>query len=172
MAKISELKFDDKNFNEHTEFGMSLLEKSLRELGAGRSILIDKNNNIIAGNGIVEAAAQAGIEDIKIIETDGSELIAVKRTNMELDTEDGRRMAMADNATASVNLSWDENMLRDSFNDEELSGWGVHLSPEIDWAKVQELDNENYDAPEHEMYRCPKCGHVDRKAHFIKVSEK
>lgn len=43
--KIDELKFDDKNFNKHTEYGMSLLEKSLRENGAGRSILIDKDNN-------------------------------------------------------------------------------------------------------------------------------
>ncbi len=43
MAKISDLKFDDKNFNKHTSYGMSLLEKSLRENGAGRSILIDKD---------------------------------------------------------------------------------------------------------------------------------
>lgn len=31
MANISDLRFDDKNFNQHTEYGMSLLEKSLRE---------------------------------------------------------------------------------------------------------------------------------------------
>ncbi len=28
MSNISDLKFDDKNFNKHTEYGMSLLEKS------------------------------------------------------------------------------------------------------------------------------------------------
>lgn len=87
MAKISELKFDDKNFNDHTEFGMSLLEKSLQDYGAGRSILIDKNNNIIAGNGIVEAAAQAGIEKVRIVETQGEELVAVKRTDVDLHTK-------------------------------------------------------------------------------------
>ena len=47
MATIKDLKFDDKNFNRHTEFGMGLLEKSLRETGAGRSILLDKDNNIL-----------------------------------------------------------------------------------------------------------------------------
>ena len=36
MSNISELKFDDKNFNRHTSYGMGLLEKSLRENGAGR----------------------------------------------------------------------------------------------------------------------------------------
>ena len=65
--KIDELKFDDKNFNKHTEFGMGLLEKSLRENGAGRSILIDKDNNIIAGNGIIEAAGSVGLENIKVL---------------------------------------------------------------------------------------------------------
>lgn len=108
MSKLSDLRFDDKNFNDHTEYGMSLLSKSLQELGAGRSILIDKDNNIIAGNGIVEAAGQVGIDKVKIIETDGSEIVAVKRTDLELDSADGRKMAMADNATSAANLSWNE----------------------------------------------------------------
>lgn len=29
--KIDELKFDDKNFNKHTEYGMSLLEKYIKK---------------------------------------------------------------------------------------------------------------------------------------------
>lgn len=107
MTTIADLKFDDKNFNKHNKEGMALLEKSLQELGAGRSILIDKDNNIIAGNGIVEAAGQAGFENVKVIETDGTEIIAVKRTDMELDSKQGREMALADNATASANLEWD-----------------------------------------------------------------
>lgn len=119
MAKIDELKFYDKNFNKHTEYGMSLISKSLQELGAGRSILIDKDNNIIAGNGIVEAAGQVGLENVKIVETDGSEIIAVKRTDMALDSEKGREMALADNATASADLEWDEDMLGEFFDDED-----------------------------------------------------
>lgn len=46
-TKISELVPDDKNFNKGSEFGNSLIEKSFRKFGAGRSILIDKNNRII-----------------------------------------------------------------------------------------------------------------------------
>ena len=111
MAKISDLKFDDKNFNKHTEYGMSLLEKSLRELGAGRSILLDKDNNIIAGNGIVEAAGSVGLENVKIIETTGDEIIAVKRTDMTLDSKEGREMALADNATANANLEWNDGVV-------------------------------------------------------------
>lgn len=135
MAKIDELKFDDENFNKHTEFGMSLLEKSLQEFGAGRSVLIDKNNRIIAGNGIIEAAGNVGIEDLQIIETDGTKIIAVKRPDIDLTTEKGRRMAFVDNQTGAVDLSWDEEKLGLYFSEEELIKWGGTdiLGSKVDW---------------------------------------
>lgn len=126
---IEELVFDDKNFNKHTEQGMTLLEKSLQELGAGRSILVDKNNNIISGNGIAEAAGRVGIKKVRVIEVQGDELVAVRRTDMELDSEKGRKMALADNATAAVDLSWDYDTLQtvaDEF-DIDTEEWGVEM---------------------------------------------
>ena len=145
MANIKDLKFDDKNFNKHTEFGMGLLEKSLRENGAGRSILIDKDNNIIAGNGIVEAAGQIGMDKVKIVEISGDELVAVKRTDIELDSKKGREMALADNATAAADLSWDEDLLNKFFEKDELRGWGVDLKPfkEIIEDDPDPIDEEN-----------------------------
>ena len=138
MAKISELKFDDKNFNKHTEFGMGLLEKSLRENGAGRSILIDKDNNIIAGNGIIEAAGSVGLEDVQIVESDGSKIIAVKRTDIALDSERGRTMALADNATANADLAWDEENIRENISREEAEGWGVDIA----WDDDKEVEED------------------------------
>jgi len=135
--KIEDLKFDDKNFNKHTEYGMSLLEKSLRENGAGRSILIDKDNNIIAGNGIVESAGQIGLDKVKVIETTGDELIAVKRTDISLNSKKGRKMALADNSTAKADLEWDEENLISEFDEEELKDWGIDL----DW----QTNIEKYD---------------------------
>lgn len=145
MGNISELKFDDKNFNKHTEYGMSLLEKSLRENGAGRSILIDKDNNIIAGNGIIEAAGSVGLEKVKIVETTGDEIIAVKRTDIALDSDQGRQMAFADNATAAADLNWDEELLQEHFTPEELRGWNVDVRPlkEIIEDDPDDLDQEN-----------------------------
>lgn len=148
MSNIKDLKFDDKNFNDHTEFGMSLLEKSLQDYGAGRSILIDKNNNIIAGNGIVEAAAQAGIENVRIVETQGEEIVAVKRTDIDLHTQKGREMAFADNATASVDLSWNEDNIKEQTEkwDFDTSDWGMNFNFDKD-TEVEEDEapeaNEN-----------------------------
>ena len=131
-AKVSDLTFDDKNFNKHTEYGMSLIEKSLRNNGAGRSILIDKNNRIIAGNGVVETAAQIGLDDVQIVETDGTKIIAVKRTDIDLDSQQGREMALADNATGAADLQWDAEELQKAVEafGFEPEKWGVFITEE------------------------------------------
>ena len=148
-AKISDLVFDDKNFNKHTSYGMSLIEKSIRNNGAGRSILIDKNNRIIAGNGVTEIAGQIGLDDVQIVESDGTKIIAVKRTDIDLDSKQGREMAFADNATASVDLAWDEEQIQ--FAEEEFGmvaeEWGVNLDFETEQPTATEDDfDESTDA--------------------------
>lgn len=142
MSNISELKFDDKNFNKHTEFGMNLLEKSLQEDGAGRSILIDKDNNIIAGNGVIEAAGQAGLENVKIVETTGDEIVAVKRTDVSLNSEKGRRMAVRDNSIASADLNWDEEQLKLNFDEEQLKDFGIDIKWDDDLELTEDVTPE------------------------------
>ena len=96
VAKIEDLVPDDKNFNKGTEKGQKLIENSFSQFGAGRSILIDKNNKIIAGNKSVENATIIGLEDVIIVETTGDKLVAVKRTDIDLDSKEGREMALAE----------------------------------------------------------------------------
>ena len=105
---IEELVQDDHNFNKGTEAGQKLMERSFKELGAGRSILVDRDGRIISGNKSQRAAMAAGIKKVRVIETTGDELIAVKRTDLSLDSKEGREMAYADNLTTQVNLAWDE----------------------------------------------------------------
>lgn len=106
---ITDLVKDTMNFNKHKR--MDLLNKSLEKFGAGRSILIDKNNHIIAGNGLVETAEKLDYKDIVVVESDGTKIIAVKRTDIDLNTKVGRELALADNQTAHLNLEWDyENL--------------------------------------------------------------
>lgn len=151
QQKIADLIPDDRNFNRGKEFGQHLIEKSLRELGAGRSILIDKNNRIIAGNKTTENAAAIDMEDVIVVETDGTKLVAVKRTDIDLDSEQGRRMALADNATSAANLEWDEDALKameqemDNFDPEE---WGVISNEYMD---IDKFFEENYNEKKKEM---------------------
>lgn len=124
-TKITDLIPDDKNFNKGNEYGNSLIEKSFRKFGAGRSILIDKNNRIIAGNKSVENAAAIGLEDVQIIETDGKKLIAVKRTDIDLDSPEGREMALADNATAKANIVFDAELVEAELGEAVCEEWGI-----------------------------------------------
>ena len=109
---IEDLKQDSHNFNKGSEQGQELMERSFKEMGAGRSILIDRNGNIIAGNKSQKAAIAAGIKKVRIIETTGDELVAVKRTDVDIDSAEGRKMAYLDNLTTQVNLTWDETELQ------------------------------------------------------------
>ena len=152
MANISDLRFDDKNFNDHTEYGMSLLEKSLQEFGAGRSILIDKNNNIIAGNGIIEAAGNIGLEDMQVVETTGDKIVAVKRTDIDLNSKKGRGLAMADNATSAADLSWNKGNIEEVSEQFDIDP-GEWIS---DWNKEQETDKDSEKTPQTVV--CPNCG--------------
>ena len=111
VVDIDSLRQDRHNFNRGTEEGQQLMERSFKELGAGRSILLDRNGNIIAGNKSQQAAIAAGIKKVRVIETTGDELVAVKRTDVDIDSAEGRKMAYLDNLTTQVNLTWDETEL-------------------------------------------------------------
>ena len=124
---INELKPDGRNYNKGTDKGRKLVKRSLKELGAGRSVLVDKDGNIIAGNKTVEAAKALGIDDVVIVKTTGRQLVAVQRTDIELDSEKGRALALADNATASAGLEWNYETLAHDWGNDMLEGWGIDM---------------------------------------------
>jgi len=67
-----------------------------------------------------------------VVETDGTKLVAVKRTDIDLDTTKGRELALADNSTSKANLEWDQNaiqQIRENW-DVDIDDWGVML-PEL-----------------------------------------
>ena len=108
IIDIEDLTPDAHNFNQGTDEGRQLMQRSLTELGAGRSILVDRNGNVIAGNKTQEAAIKAGIRKVRVIETDGTELVAVKRTDIDIDSAKGRELALVDNLATQINLEWDQ----------------------------------------------------------------
>ena len=126
-VEIGQLIPDDKNFNRGTGEGREMIRRSLQEFGAGRSVLVDKDMRIIAGNKTHENADAANIKKVIVVETDGTELVAVKRTDVELDSREGREMALADNATAKVNLEWDVDAMTEVSEEYgiDLDDWGV-----------------------------------------------
>lgn len=146
-GKIADLIQDDRNLNKGTEEGRKLIEKSLRKFGAGRSVLIDKNNRIIAGNKTHENAEAIGMDDVIIVETDGRKLVAVKRTDIDLDSPEGREMALADNATVKVDLEWDMDEMEsiaDDFNI-DTEEWGIKMDDDGNTVPKDVSDNFQFE---------------------------
>ena len=148
-AKVADLIPDNLNFNKGTEYGNALLEKSFQKFGAGRSILLDKNNRIIAGNKAAGKYGELGGEKVIVVETEGDTLVAVKRTDVDLDSQAGRELALADNATQRADLEWDTEVIKEAQEKWGLDAdaWGVNTE---DWTPTipdEEREGADYENP-------------------------
>ena len=165
--KISDLIPDHANANKGTERGRYALEASLRQYGAGRSILLDKNGRIIAGNKTVEVAADVGLDDVLVVQTDGKQIVAVQRTDLDIDSPEGRGLAYADNRVGQLSLEWDAEQVladlnagmdlsalwkQDELNEmmQGIDGLSGVLSPDDFSEYGEDIETE---------YCCPKCGY-------------
>ena len=120
IKSISTLKQDPKNARKRTAQSKHLIQESLNRYGAARSIVIDETNRILAGNGTVEGAKAAGINKVRIIETDGDEIIAVRRTGLSEHEKIG--LALADNRTSDLS-EWDAEMLHNLSQEQDIAPW-------------------------------------------------
>jgi DNA modification methylase len=103
----STLQPDPRNARRHPEANQAVIRQSLEEVGGGRSILVDGDNIIRAGNGVYEQARALGLK-IRIIEATRDELIAVKRS--DLVGELAERAAILDNRAGEL-AEWDADVL-------------------------------------------------------------
>jgi sporulation protein YlmC with PRC-barrel domain len=150
------IKFDKRNYRKHNDRNKELIKKSLEECGAGRSIVIDNDDEIIAGNGIYEQAQALNIP-VKVIETDGSELVVVKRTDLNTDDEKRKKLAVMDNST-SDSSEFDLELLSVDFEVPELKDMGIDV-PDFNMFEVgQEQNFDDIVEKQKEPKLCPHCG--------------
>ena len=140
--ELKDIKQDKHNYRVHNERNLSLIKKSIDEVGFGRSIVVDSQNEIIAGNGLVSQIDKDA--KIKVVETDGSELVVVKRTDLKTEDDKRKQLAIMDNST-SDNSTFDFALLQSDFDYETLSDFGIEV-PNLDTQIVDEeelMDNDN-----------------------------
>ena len=116
---IGDLTPDPKNARRHNPQNVGMIASALQEVGAARSIVVDEDGVILAGNATVEAAAQVGIERLRVIDADGDEIIAVRRTG--LTPSQKVRLALFDNRAAEL-AEWDTEQLSALAEEVELGG--------------------------------------------------
>jgi ParB-like chromosome segregation protein Spo0J len=156
---IGQLKHDSRNARRHNPRNVGLIADALNEVGAARSIVIDEAGVILAGNATVEAAAQAGIEGLRIIDADGDEIIAVRRSN--LTPEQKRRLALFDNRAAEL-AEWDPAILESLVGDTDLTGLFRDDELAEILSQVPDVEFPEYDesvTDDVAYAECPNCGH-------------
>lgn len=113
---------DKRNARKHNLRNISMVEHSLETDGFGRSILIDAEGNILAGNGVTEAAGNVGLEDVIVVPSDGTKVIAIQRTDVEPGSERAIRLAIADNRTTDLS-EFDPTVLAELSQEVDLSAF-------------------------------------------------
>lgn len=158
-SHLRDLTPDPRNARRHTPRNIGLIADSLREVGAARSIVVDEDGTVLAGNGVVEAAAEAGIERVRVVDADGDELIAVRRSG--LTPAQKARLALFDNRATDLS-DWDaevlagladEGLTAGLFGDDELA-MILQSVPNVEFPEYDESAADDV-----QYCECPKCGH-------------
>lgn len=100
---------DPKNARIHPDENKAMIRRSLEEIGGFRSIAVDGDDIVRAGNGVFEQAQALGME-IRIVDAQPNEVIAVRRQDLKGDA--AIRAALYDNA-ASDKSKFDAVVLED-----------------------------------------------------------
>jgi len=94
---IDAIHIDPGNVRVHPERNKATIRASLARFGAGRSIVLDGNNIVRAGNGTVEQARDAGYTEVLVVEPGPNQIVAVKRPDWSDSV--GTAYSIADNTS-------------------------------------------------------------------------
>ena len=154
INELQPYKNNPRNNNEAVEY----VANSIKEFGFKVPIVLDKNNEIIAGHTRLEASKKLGLKEVPCIIAD------------DLTEEQVKAFRLADNKVSEI-AEWKFDLLDEELNnilDIDMSEFGFEET-EIDWENVEDLTEEQYEEPTHKMLECPKCHHIDRDIHFKKI---
>jgi ParB family chromosome partitioning protein len=160
VATLGDLTPDPQNARKHNPRNIGQVQASLQKYGAARSIVIDENNQIIAGHGVVEAAALAGIERVQVVDGDGETIIAVRRSG--LSKQQKQELGIADNRGAEL-AEWDADVLTALAGEIDLSQFWkpeelvevLNQVPNFEPVGIDEQGRLDQKKP----VTCPECGH-------------
>lgn len=108
---VASLKLDPRNARKHDKKNLKAIKDSLLKFGQQRTIVVTKDNVVIAGNGTVAAAKELGWETIDI-------------TRSQLTGEDAIAYGLVDNRASEL-AEWDDDNLKGLLSELNDSGWDL-----------------------------------------------
>jgi hypothetical protein len=169
---LSDIMPDPGNVRIHDERNKTAIRASLTRFGPGRSIVLDGNNIVRAGNGTLEQCPAAGIDEVLVVEPKPNQIVAVRRPDWDDTT--ATAYSLGDNHTTdlSKNDPTAEAQILESIrgSDETLLEAMGYDEAEVDaligQMKVESVDSVEApeDFPEKDEsieteHTCPKCGY-------------
>jgi hypothetical protein len=164
VVPIESLQPDPRNANVGTERGSYMLNDSLTQRGAGRSILATGDDVILAGNKTHEQAVQAGFTEVIKVHTNGRQLVAVVRDDLEHGDPEAIRLAIEDNRIGQVSLEFDPAVLLAMGKEDAALFDGLWNDDELYELLAQIPDFQPVDGSEQprldqkKPITCPECG--------------
>lgn len=177
--KISEFRPQRVNANKHTARGLGMLDKSMAENGFIGAMTSAADGEIFDGSARLETAYERFGEDVEpiIVDADGTRPIIVRRIDIpNADDPKAKKLAIAANRIASVDLDWDAEVLAniaeeidisDMFFEDELAALvdqDEEETPDFEPVGMDEQGRLDQTQPKEIDCKCPQCGHE-----FIKV---
>lgn len=156
---INDIKPYENNAKLHPAEQIEQIKKSIQEFGNNDPIAIDENNVIIEGHGRYIALKELGHTELEVIRL--SHL-----------TEEQKKAYMLVHNKLTMNSDFDIELLSEELSEIleiDMADFGFDSMEDIDWASVEDLNEERYEEPQKDMLQCPHCNHVDSKNHFKKV---
>jgi DNA modification methylase len=125
MIPIANFKPNPLNPRTHSARQLKAIERSIREFGFVAPVLVDKDNNLIAGHGRVEAARKSGMTNVPSVRVE------------HLSPAKIRALMVADNKLSDMSV-FDEGLLIQNFKLLEVEG--VSLDLESTGFTIGEID--------------------------------
>lgn len=175
-TKISNFRPQRVNANKHTPRGLGLLDKSMSENGFIGAMTSAADGEIFDGSARLETAYERFGEDVEpiIVDADGTRPIIVRRVDIpSADDPKAKKLAIAANRIASVDLDWDAEILANLAEEIDISDmfFDDELAAIVSSESVQSEDDSQEESelgqgmPKEINCTCPNCGHE-----FIKQS--
>lgn len=133
MTSVLALKHHPANVREHSETNIQAVMASLKRFGFQYPIVVDKENQVIAGNGRLEASKRLGLKAIPVVFT-------------QLEGEEAEAYAIADNRTSDLS-QFNYKKLADTL--QRLGAGGTEIA-DLGWEQfeLKPLLNANWAPPE------------------------
>lgn len=123
--KLTDLKQDNANYNKHTSIGMGLLKKSISKFGFVEAGLISEDDVICSGNARQETAVNIGMQDVEIIDIDGTKPIYLRKKGLKSGTKEFKELGLALNAVGKANVVFDVELVETELGEAVCEEWGV-----------------------------------------------